>query len=240
MNIEDLTKTQLLLLTLLVNFVTSIATGVLTVSLLDQAPATVVQTVNRIVDHTIETVTTQAPGTGTASPVVPSSEELLTNAIAETVARTVHLYRAGVEAPVALGVFVPSTRSVFTVSDILPGNIMVKFADGTLLSADAANADGSLKRYAFSPDITLPSTPAARLVPGSELKQGQSIIALDADGGAVTGIVSRLETGSITTDLPGVPIGAAATNLSGNIIGIGLGNGTFYTADRLAALAATP
>ena len=34
MNIEELSKSQLILLTILVNFVTSVATGILTVSLL--------------------------------------------------------------------------------------------------------------------------------------------------------------------------------------------------------------
>jgi len=38
MDFEGLSKSQLILLTILVNFVTSVATGILTVSLLDYAP----------------------------------------------------------------------------------------------------------------------------------------------------------------------------------------------------------
>jgi hypothetical protein len=45
MDIEELSKSQLLLLTVMVNFVVSIATAVLTVSMVDNAPLTVTQTV---------------------------------------------------------------------------------------------------------------------------------------------------------------------------------------------------
>lgn len=56
MDIEHLTKHQIVLLTLLVSFVTSIATGIVTVSLMDVAPVSVTRTINQIVERTVENV----------------------------------------------------------------------------------------------------------------------------------------------------------------------------------------
>ena len=57
MDLEELTKTQIVLLTLLVSFVTSIATGIVTVSLMEQAPTDVTRVVQRVVERTVEKVT---------------------------------------------------------------------------------------------------------------------------------------------------------------------------------------
>lgn len=81
---EDLNKTQLTLLTLLVSFVTSIGTGIITVSLLQEAPPGVTQTINRVVEKTIEKVVpAENGGTQTVkeTTVVVKEEDLVIDAI---------------------------------------------------------------------------------------------------------------------------------------------------------------
>jgi len=85
MDIDDLNKTQIILLTLLVSFVTSIATGIVTVSLVEQAPPSFTQTVNRVVERTVEKVVpsdTPKPGTTVKeTTVVVKEEDLLIKSI---------------------------------------------------------------------------------------------------------------------------------------------------------------
>lgn len=57
---NDLSKQQLILLALLVSFVTSLATGIFTVSLMDQAPQSVIQTINRVVEKAVPAQSTAA------------------------------------------------------------------------------------------------------------------------------------------------------------------------------------
>ncbi len=58
MDIKELDKKQLILLVLLITFVVSIATGIITVSLMKQMPSSVPQTINNVIQRTIEKVTT--------------------------------------------------------------------------------------------------------------------------------------------------------------------------------------
>ncbi|MDO8555092.1 MAG: trypsin-like peptidase domain-containing protein [bacterium] len=53
---EHLTKSQLVLLVLLVSFITSVVTGIVTVTLINQAPQPITQTVGKILEKTIERV----------------------------------------------------------------------------------------------------------------------------------------------------------------------------------------
>jgi hypothetical protein len=58
MDIKDLNKQQLILLTMLFSFVISIATGIVSISLMKVVPPTVPQTINRVIERTINNVVT--------------------------------------------------------------------------------------------------------------------------------------------------------------------------------------
>ncbi|MBU3925810.1 trypsin-like peptidase domain-containing protein [Patescibacteria group bacterium] len=67
---ENLTRTQIILLVLLVSFVTSLATGIVTVTLVNQAPQPITNTIGKVIEKTIERV---VPGEHVASIIQPSA-----------------------------------------------------------------------------------------------------------------------------------------------------------------------
>ena len=234
MNIEDLSKSQLLLLTVLVNFVTAIATAVLTVSLLDEAPTTVTQTVNRIVENTIETVTTQVPVGGGPS----REEELLTSAISASTARNTAIHRSTTTPAIATATYLPVSRAVATARvDGLPKEIVVSFPDGSFVEASLSTSNDNVTIYGFSDTAFLPDAPAASPVALVDLKQGQTVISVTGGGNAVTGIISKIEGNRVTTSLPVIPAGGAAVLLGGGLMGISTGEpGVFVTSDLIMSL----
>lgn len=241
MNIEDLSKSQLLLLTVLVNFVVGIATSVLTVSLLDEAPPTVTQTINRIVEHTIETVTPSPQAT--TETVVVNNEEFRTAAIAENVARTVTLSKSG-GAVLGTGTYLSAERAVVTFvpeSDAPWKEAQVAFPDGSVATARLLGRDGGVTVYRFEEGAALPAAPSGVFVAPEKLAQGQTVIGLTADGSAVVGIVSKIDAGGIYTSLPGMPAGSSAVNLDGDIVGIAaLSPGVYLPGGKIAGLLASP
>lgn len=89
---EDLTKQQIVLVTILTSFVTSIATGIVVVSLVDTTPqGNVVQTINRVVERTIEKVVTpepaqqQAAAIQTVKTVIVPAEDVIAQATEKTI-----------------------------------------------------------------------------------------------------------------------------------------------------------
>ncbi len=91
---EDLNKNQIVLLTLLVSFVTSIATGIMTVSLLQEAPLEVTRNINRIVEKTIETVTPATiltPSQKEVTTVVVKEEDLIIDSINKNIKSVVRI-----------------------------------------------------------------------------------------------------------------------------------------------------
>ncbi len=238
MDIEELTKSQLLLLTILVNFVTAVATGILTVSLLDTAPPVVTQTINKVVEHTVETVTQVAPAAVVQAPK-PSVEDLITAAFAADAARTVSLYdsKLGTSTSMALGTLLPKAKAVITTTGLgLPKEIIVGFAGGTFEPASLAQQSDTLLVYRFSDTAVLPASPTLTLLGAKDLKIGQTALGIAREGG-VTGIVSRVVETTVHTSLPLLPPGVSAVDLSGNLIGISSGvAGIFVSSDVVREL----
>lgn len=92
---EDLNKNQIVLLSVLISFVTSIATGIMTTSLLQQAPVEVTRNINRIVEKTIETVTTPTTilteGKKEVTTVIVKEEDLIVDSINKNVKSIVRI-----------------------------------------------------------------------------------------------------------------------------------------------------
>jgi hypothetical protein len=250
MDLEELSKSQLLLLMLLVNFITSIATGVLTVSLLDEAPTTVTQTVNQIVDHTIETVATGTPlasivatppPTKTTTVVQQSAPvDPLPAAIAADIGRTVEIYGSGgTTTPlIASGTYLPKTRAVVTATQTgLPVNVTIVFANNTTQTASISHLGATIAIYGFGDSVTLPAAATPTIVNHTSLQAGESVVAITDDGSAVTGIISKIDDAGVHTNLPVTPAGNSLVDLSGNIVGISTGTaGLYYAADKITTL----
>ncbi len=90
---EHLTKQQIVLVTILTSFVTSIATGIVVVSLIDTPTQerNVVQTINRVVERTIEKVVTpeipqqQASVIETVKTITVPAEDLIASATEKSI-----------------------------------------------------------------------------------------------------------------------------------------------------------
>ncbi len=190
---ENLTKQQIVLLTLLVSFVTSIATGIVTVSLLDQAPPGVTQTINRVVEKTIERVVqvpTQAATVIQKETIVVKEEDQAVSAIEKNSKSLVRIFEEGVTEsnpephPIFQGLgFVVSKDGIVVADAKLVGHekLTGQFQDGSVFPiAVMAAAEGSptllLKAtlpdksdYIFSPVV---------LGNSNTIKLGQSVISL--------------------------------------------------------------
>ena len=228
MQLEELNKSQIVLLTMLVSFVTSIATGIVTVALIEETPTDVTRVVQRVVERTVETVapaeTQQATVITKEKTVIVKEADLIAVAVSENSGKILTITDTATDAFVSLGFFIDTNGTV---------------------AADAANIteDGTYNISAGETDIPLrvESIGGARgvaiLVPtGDErittnsivpsevkLSLGQTVVAFIGGGSITQGIVTSLgEGGYIGTSITGAKIapGAALINVDGEFIGM--------------------
>lgn len=201
MDMEHLNKSQIVLLTLLVSFVTSIATGIVTVSLMDQAPPIVAATVNRVIEKTVETVTAAPAGQPAAAAttivtkektVIVSESEQIAKAVGNVSPSIVHIY-TNAEEPAFLGLGV------------------VMDAGGTIL-IDSSAIDERAEAVVSLPD----STRVRAFVTRRDSEHGIAYLRTSTTTEAAAGKPITWKPVSIATDKP--VLGATAVALSGKTV----------------------
>jgi len=216
MNLEQLTKTQIILLTLLVSFMTSIATGIVTVSLVDQAPPAVTQTINRVVERTVERVVSPEGEDGESVSgevvtrevqVIVKENDLVPSAVADMEGSMVRLYTASagddgnntVGTFLGLGFMVSENGLIATDAGLVaPARAyMVVVSNGSAFEARLKNSNDT--RSTALLEVTggqgAPTFKAAKLVNLSTIQLGQTVIALSGRerNSVATGIISDIE-----------------------------------------------
>ena len=132
MDLKDLNKQQLILLALLVSFITSIATGIVTVTLMDQAPPGVTQTINRVVEKTVQVVTPQGTKKETViETVIVKEEDYIVEAAEKNSANVVRLGTVSQSDAIHFGGFeLKSTGEAVGTFKPLGGSALVISSDG--------------------------------------------------------------------------------------------------------------
>ncbi len=207
MNIEQLTKSQIVLLTLLVSFVTSIATGIVTVSLMDQAPPAIAQTVNRIIERTVEKVVPQGQSAASVitqeKTVVIRESALISQAISHIEPSVVRLYTSVVEDPEFLGFGIVTDGKGTIVSGAVLGEMesaVAELDDKSRVRAYVDSTDAKSGLVSFATATTTVDGKSITWHPASFAGKapmlGETVIALTGKS------VSRIAAGLVTTLLP--------------------------------------
>ena len=261
MKMEELNKNQIVLLVLLVSFVTSIATGIVTVTLLDQAPPGVTQTINRIVERTVEKVVPGAPPPPAIKevPVIVTEEELILKVINGTTPGVVRVLDAGNSEIFVTGGFIISAEGMIV------GSAAAVAAAASTTTYQAVLADGNtvpLTLLASSTPVSelsffKPTTPVGGDNKWSKLTFaktapaiGQTIVVLGysdrPDINVSVGIVSSLLSTSASTSASSSPLivtnaasaenqGGPLMNIKGEVVGMSRGASLAVSVETITA-----
>lgn len=219
MKLEELTKQQIILLALLVSFVTSIATGIVSVTLLGQTPPGATQTVNRIFERTVEKVVPDKQGASVImkeKTVVVKEEDLIVKSVETGSKSIVRIYERPQEQPesdlnkgndnnnilgnfVGLGIVISSDGIISTASNNLLNwkNYMISTYDNRIFNVN--NLFYGEKVSFAKAVIDAKSTEKyifnpAVLSESKNVKLGESVVAISGEDRNIisTGIVSSL------------------------------------------------
>ncbi len=230
---DHLTKQQLILLALLVSFVTSLATGIFTVSLMEQAPQGAVSIINRVVEKTVD-----ATKQGQASVVTTVQEEDALAKSVENISKSIVKIKNRSEGTVAgMGLVVSKSGVVLIDKSLVasPEGYDVILSNGTAIPVTLVQSQINGDIGFLAPALEL--TPAPQFIVAkiaSSVKLGQKIFSLSGSGTSTSnlgqGIVTRTGNNesdnendfAIITSIPqkDVLVGSIAFDQNGHAIGI--------------------
>lgn len=256
MDLEQLTKHQIVLLTLLVSFMTSIATGIVTVSLMNQAPPEVTRTINQIVQQTVEKVVPVSQGAAVANTVektvVIKSDDLAAQSIASVQKGVIRITAKGDDKLIARGIIITAQGTALTDRSSLEDSTATAFeailANGQRVPA-ILRADQSTTSPLAVIDLTVGTSTGFAPVGMADIgkiKLGESVIRIGGVGSDSVGmgVVATLPTGDsskmIEATVSSATPGSVLVSLFGDIIGISTGSsqaqgGDFYTIPKVSS-----
>ena len=229
MDIKDLNKSQLILLAVLLSFITSIATGITTVTLMQQAPTSFTAPVNRVIQQTVEKIQ-QVEGKTTVQTVVVKEEDLVVDAIAKNKSAVFAVSKDGQDAEgndaeLAAGRAFAVTTDGLLVADagLVAGRgaYYVKNSSGKF-KAEFISRDAAGFSYLRIGEPVDSSGKAAFTVPSpgdiSKMKIGQKVIVL---GSTISSSIFEGDEG-VNVSVTPVNGGGLVLNLDGEALGIAL------------------
>ena len=235
MDLERLSKHQIILLTLLVSFVTSIATGIVTVTLVNQAPPAVTRTINQIVEHTIQTVTPTPQGVAavtTQKTIVVKDDDLVAQTIANLQKSIIRITAKGSNDLVARGILVDAHGTALTDKSALEASGAQAFEailqNGTRVAAVVLPTKASSTPFIVLSLAIGTSSGTAPAALGNILKVrlGQSVIRIggkgvDSVGEGVVAMLPEIQTDPfIEASVQSLAPGSVLATRFGEVIGI--------------------
>ncbi len=241
---NELSKQQLILLALLVSFVTSMATGIVTVSLMDQAPKGVTQTINQVIERTIQTASSNSSD-NTASVGSESSIAIVIDVVSKSI---VKIKSRNSDFVTGTGLIVSPKGVVMTDKKTIS-----QLSDYEMLTSTGTHVPLTVIQSQDNGNIVflIPTGNSSRIAFTSSVRDrtvtlGQDVLSISGTSTQVLGhgIITATDSdlsNFITTNIPDSKLSFASPlfNIKGEIIGVNIGDKTegsdsvFYSSKSL-------